>query len=242
MMICLLLFAAATPASLIADIRRADYAGDRPALERLYGELRGDDARIHYWRGFAMWRKALNGFNDGADEAELESSLRRCADSFAAASASDPKFADALAGEASCWMNLAFLFRADARSGLPLKNGIARLREARALGPDNPRVLWVAAVNDWYTPPQFGGDRDRALATYERALALARKETPGPPLEPRWGEPELLMNLAFANLNRAAPDLDAAEQQARAALALVPEWHYVRDILLPQIARKRAAR
>jgi len=44
------------------------------------------------------------------------------------------------------------------------------------------------------------------------------------------------MNLAWSYLNRTEPDLAAAEDNARAALKLVPYWHYVRDILLPQIA------
>jgi hypothetical protein len=47
------------------------------------------------------------------------------------------------------------------------------------------------------------------------------------------------MNLAFAHLHLAEPDLVAAERYAEAALALVPHWHYVRDLLLPEI---RAAR
>jgi hypothetical protein len=48
------------------------------------------------------------------------------------------------------------------------------------------------------------------------------------------------MNLAWSQLNRAAPEVAAAESNARAALALVPNWHYVRDILLPQIRAKAA--
>src|SRR5260370_37650936 len=43
------------------------------------------------------------------------------------------------------------------------------------------------------------------------------------------------MSLAGSNFYRTAPDLAAAEQYARAALALVPYWHYVRDILIPMI-------
>ena len=43
------------------------------------------------------------------------------------------------------------------------------------------------------------------------------------------------MNLAWANLNKSTPDLDAAEQYAKSSLKLVPYWHYVRDILLVQI-------
>lgn len=49
------------------------------------------------------------------------------------------------------------------------------------------------------------------------------------------GEPELLMNLAWSDLNKTEPDPDASLQYAQAALKLVPYWHYVRDILLPQI-------
>ena len=49
------------------------------------------------------------------------------------------------------------------------------------------------------------------------------------------------MGLAWSNLNRSTPDVSAAEQYARSALAVVPYWHYVRDILVPQIevARKK---
>jgi hypothetical protein len=60
------------------------------------------------------------------------------------------------------------------------------------------------------------------------------------PLEPSWGEPEQLMSLAWSNLNRTTPDLNAAEQDAQAALKLVPYWHYVRDILIPQIRAAQA--
>jgi hypothetical protein len=60
------------------------------------------------------------------------------------------------------------------------------------------------------------------------------------PLEPSWGEPELLMSLAWSSLNRTSPDLNAAEQDAQAALKLVPYWHYVRDILMAQIRAAQA--
>jgi hypothetical protein len=43
------------------------------------------------------------------------------------------------------------------------------------------------------------------------------------------------MSLAGANFYKTSPDLNAAEQYARSALELVPYWHYVKDILMPQI-------
>jgi hypothetical protein len=48
------------------------------------------------------------------------------------------------------------------------------------------------------------------------------------------------MNLAWANLHRTAPDLDAADRYAHSALQIVPYWHYVRDILIPQINDAKA--
>jgi hypothetical protein len=50
----------------------------------------------------------------------------------------------------------------------------------------------------------------------------------------------LLMSLAWSNLNRTTPDPNAAGQYAEAALRLVPEWHYVRDVLMPQIRAAQA--
>jgi hypothetical protein len=50
------------------------------------------------------------------------------------------------------------------------------------------------------------------------------------------------MSLAAAKFYRPAPDLTAAEDYARAALKLVPHWHYVKDILIPAIETAKAKR
>lgn len=111
------------------------------------------------------------------------------------------------------------------------------LKEARTAAPENPRLLWVVGPNEWNTPPASSGQA-KAMETYQRGLKAARaqkKSDMSDPLDPSWGEPELLMNLAWANLHRTTPDLVAAEQYAQAALEIVPYWHYVRDILVQQI-------
>jgi hypothetical protein len=79
----------------------------------------------------------------------------------------------------------------------------ALLDEAVAAAPENPRVLWILGGQQLWTPPQYGGNRAKAMETYERALAACR-EAPGAP-------------------HPLAP-LELAEQQARAALELQPEW------------------
>ena len=89
-------FAAATPADdareqtvrIVAQIKRADYEGDRTAMQRGYDELepfmqnRKLASRIRYWRGFAQWRRAINGFNETIDPKELAQNLNTALDEF----------------------------------------------------------------------------------------------------------------------------------------------------------------
>ena len=229
---------------VVEKIRTADYEGDRKALVALASELTpfvadGSVAsRALYWRGFAVWRRALNGFNENADPKDLEKDLTDAVKDFAAATEKDPGFVDPKPAAASCLFSLAYLVREDAaRRQDYLSRGIALMAEAKKTAPDNPRVLWVQGGGEWFVPVERGGGQAKALATYERGVEIARrlKGTVKDPLEPSWGEPELLMNLAWSHLNGASRDLDAAEASAQAALAIVPNWHYVRDILLPQI-------
>ena len=87
-------------------------------------------------------------------------------------------------------------------------------------------------------------DRNREAAAYHCAAIEAARQNAWSTLSILRGENRSsLMNLAFSNLDRAQPDLDAADRYARAALAQVPNWHYVRDILIPQIqaAKKNKA-
>lgn len=240
-----------TVQTIVVKIQRADYAADRTALEHLHAELTPflDDreiaARVAYWRGFAMWRRALNGFNDAADRTELDEDLAQCVNDFREALVRDPAFTDAKVGAASCLVNRSFLnLKSDPTRARDLfVQSDALLKQALGEAPANPRALWVQGANQWFAPAERGGGHDVAIATYTKGLELARrlKGRGTDPLDPTWGEPELLMNLAFANLNRATPDLAAAERYAQSALALVPYWHYVRDILLPQILKAKAS-
>jgi tetratricopeptide (TPR) repeat protein len=190
-----------------------------------------------------LWRRALNGFNDNADPKELDDDLQQCVVDFKQAWARDPGLVDAKGGAASCMVNNSFLIMGSdrARARQLFQDSTALLNEALAGAPDNPRLLWVQGTNAFYS--RESGAQERAIATYERALALARKQEAGAAdaLDPTWGEPELLMNLAFANLHKSSPDLDAATGYAESALVLVPYWHYVRDILLAQIENARTA-
>jgi hypothetical protein len=100
-------------AQTIARIQRADYEGNREALRTLAEALvpgtrdRQLDSRVYYWRGFALWRRAFNGFNQNAEAGDLAADLERAISQFERASALDPAFADAKIGMVSCLQNLA---------------------------------------------------------------------------------------------------------------------------------------
>lgn len=244
-------------------IKAADYQGDRAELANRYELLKpfagNSDAkfasRVHYWRGFAMWRSAINGFNDGVARADLEQDLTRGLESFRAALGRDSGFVDAKLGAASCLGYLMFASQGDtARLHELSAQTLPLLAAVRGEAATNPRVDWVMGPVYWNTPADRGGGQDVAIQHYQKALELARAQKAGAvplpgesagsvvhddPLEPSWGEPELLMSLAWSQLNKAKPDPAAAEANARAALELVPDWHYVKDILLPQILKAK---
>ena len=232
---------------IVAQIQRADYEGDRAALKRLHEQLapfaKNQElaSRVLYWQGFALWRRAINGFNDKADATELQGDLQTALDEFDEATRIDRAFVDARVGALSCIGLLAYSVRHEDIPSPKTTELRARIRalwkELEAEAPDNPRFLWVEGPIFWNIPPQQGGGQPKAIETYEKGLKLIRtqKTLAGSSLDPSWGEPELLMSLAWSKLNQTTPEISAAEQNADSALNLVPYWHYVRDILLPQI-------
>jgi tetratricopeptide (TPR) repeat protein len=235
-------------AAIVERIRRADYEGDRAALERLHAELAvfldtpGLAPKVRYWRGFALWRRALNGFNESADPKELERDLTEAVNDFERAFTATPNFVDAKVAASACMGGLIFLNQGNQpRLQELIGRSSALLKEAQAAEPENIRLLWVRGAVLWYVGPERGGGQPAAIATYEKGLALARqrKAPDADPLTPSWGEPELLMSLAWSNLNMTTPDVAAAQKYAAEALAMVPYWHYVKDILMPQIQAKK---
>jgi hypothetical protein len=135
---------------IVTQIQKADYEGDRSTLQRLYGELapftgnKDFASRVFYWRGFALWRKAINGFNENVDKADLERDLQQAAEEFHKSASADPAFVDSKIALGSCFGLLAYAVgKKDAAEQQAL---IAKSRQAvtdaRSAAPDNPRLLW----------------------------------------------------------------------------------------------------
>jgi hypothetical protein len=194
-------------------------------------------SRIRYWRGFAQWRRAINGFNDAVDLNEVENDLRVAVEEFKSSWEADPAFVDAKIGIISSLGYMAFMNMKDQERARDLVSQIMPLlKESLEAAPNNPRLIWVHGPILWNTPTEHGGGQSRAIENYLKGLAVCSKtKASADPLDPSWGKPELLMSLAYSYLNKRERDVTAAERTAEEALEIVPYWHYVKDILLRQI-------
>src|SRR3984957_11806922 len=102
---------------IVSQIQRADYEGGRPALKRLHDELTPipEDnklaSQVLYWRGFALWRRAINGFNETPTPKDLEEDLTQAVTDFKDAIARDPAFVEPKIGAGSSLGYLMYLHR-----------------------------------------------------------------------------------------------------------------------------------
>jgi hypothetical protein len=226
----------------IAAILRADYRGDRAELARRAGALApgepGERGALRaYWAGFAWWRRGMNGFYERPLPQDVVADFERCAVQERAALAREPGLDEARAALAGCLGGTAFaLPQGEPRAAL-LRESNELLRELEPRAAGNPRLLWMEGGR-LMAPPDQGGDLARAAATFRKGLEAARAEALGPPRAPglpAWGAPENLMSLAFVHTIGPRPQREVARAYAEGALAMVPDWHFVRDVLLPRI-------
>jgi hypothetical protein len=229
----------------------ADYRGDRAELLRQAEALSATAVPTHaayreYWTGFAYWRRAMNGFNETPTPTDLSEDLERCVARERAALALDPRFEDARGALLGCLMNQGFLAAQlpEERRNRIIRELVEVLKEVAPKAEGNPRSLWLIGGNQIFAPPPYGGNTARGIATYRRGLEAARREALSRASPeawvPSWGAPELLMSLSYVHAYGPTPDLAVARAYAEGALAIVPEWHYVRDTLLPRIEKLSA--
>lgn len=228
----------------VARIRHADYAGERAELRRLADSMdeiqHGDLAAFReYWTGFALWRRAINGFNEIVPADEQRADLDHAVAAFRRALQLQPGWIEPKVGIAGCGANLLYLAREDAaRTEALVAEFVPFFRDMAEQGKDNPRALWIVGGGQLAAPPPRGGHPDQAAATYRSALQAARAEALAHPGAqawiPNWGAPENLMALAYVYTHTSLKNRDVALAYADGALAAAPHWHYVRDILLPQ--------
>ena len=230
---------------LAGAVLSADYRGDRAELARLEAELgRLDAGRLNdyrdYWRGFALWRRTMNGFNEKPMPPDLDADLVKALERFQAALARHPDWDEVKSAMLGAWGNRIYLAGQDAeKRGKLLEEAGEFYRWVMAYEGDNPRVLWIKGGLQMIVPPASGGDWTKAAATLRKGVAGAWTEAsaaaPAPPWSPTWGGAENLMNLAYLHSHLPTPDRATALAYAEGALTKAPQWHFVKDVQLPMI-------
>ncbi len=105
---------------------------------------------------------------------------------------------------------------------------------ARALeqAPDDPRALYLSGMSQLMAPGPWG-DRDEGRRRLERAVELFEAEMKESGSDPAWGFPEALAFLGLAFHGEG--DLAGARSAWKRALAIEPNFEWVRLVLLPQV-------
>jgi hypothetical protein len=60
--------------------------------------------------------------------------------------------------------------------------------KAKELDPFNPRPYFLEGQGKFYTPPAFGGGKDKALPLFEEAVKKFAAFKPASSIHPKWGE------------------------------------------------------
>ena len=105
------------------------------------------------------------------------------------------------------------------------------LEKSKRLDGNNPRVVLIDGMSDYYTPAMFGGDRQRAISKMEHALELFAKEEIRDPLQPSWGYDEACAHLGI--MRQETGDIEGAREVFVKALEINPNNGWVKSQLLP---------
>ena len=217
----------------VAQIQRAAVEHDLKALSSARDTLRAaiddegaDKSRLRYACAFTSW-KLVGGESRGSKvykaylkdaEKQLEQVLARNP---------DDAEAQALYATVNGWLITGMWsgMRRGPRADKAHK-------KARELAPQNPRVAMHQGVSRLFRPGMFGGGLDKAEAELTEALDLYEKE----PAEKEWpngGHAEILGWMGQVMFRKG--EMDKAREYYERALELEPNYHWVLQVLLPQL-------
>ena len=112
------------------------------------------------------------------------------------------------------------------------------MSKALDMEPDNPRILLIDAISLYYKPSMFGGDKDRAREGFERAADLFAEEARTPSVQPTWGHDEVHAWIGLGHIDLG--DYEAAHVAFNEALAVNPNYGWVKYVLMPKLEKRMA--
>jgi tetratricopeptide (TPR) repeat protein len=222
--------------SIQSEIVAAYVRGDdaRLAAARALAEravaIHPEDALLHHYLGFALYRQAAVTHDDPERPRILD----------AAQAALERSAAIRPLPETHALLASVYGLRIGANPALGASLGHRSGGEraiAGRLGPENPRVWLLKGIGAFFTPEAFGGGLERAGEDFDRSLELFEVDDPERPL-PRWGRADA--HLWRGRVHEGFGQVDQARAEYETALLLEPEYVWVRDVLLPGLASDSA--
>ena len=241
---CLLALAAAGLGALASGARADDtqwrdlenriqygyYTEDRRALQNLADTIARDESHGEwraYYAGLVYWRLAQLAAQapPGSKGPSVSQFAQRCTRELDATLEGHADFVEGLALRSAC------LATPLTGGGMHLPGHRPRkdVERALALAPRNPRALLIDALSDHELPPSLGGNPERALVGFRRAVAAFETERAGLDSLPGWGAAEayLLLGQNLLAHNDPVGARDALER----ALLLAPDYAEARRLM-----------
>ncbi len=104
---------------------------------------------------------------------------------------------------------------------------------ALELEPNNPRVILLQGIMDYFLPGIAGGNKERAEERINQAIAIFEEENITHPYRPKWGHDTAYARLGVIYMDRG--DLVKARKALLRSLELNPEFGWVLQELLPNL-------
>jgi len=209
---------------LQAQILYAFHAEDSNQLANLVQTLStqvksgGADAALHYHLAHAEYRFGLLA---GASRShDAEAAFGHCIDELKPVLEQDVKSAEAMVLESACYANLAKYKHLE---GVLLRSRAAdRLKDAFALAPRNPRVLYFTAIDGLARSKPGSEDNQRAFAQLQLAAQLFDQSSATRIDAPGWGHAEAYLALGMQLQSRG--DLLGARNWIEKSLIVAPDF------------------
>jgi tetratricopeptide (TPR) repeat protein len=113
----------------------------------------------------------------------------------------------------------------------------AKLRKrALELAPTSPRLVMMDASMIFNTPAQYGGSQEKGVERWLEAIRLFEAEHVEDALQPDWGRALSYGWLANTYLQMNPPRTAEAKEMAERALALRPDFWFVKTQILPKVS------
>ncbi len=178
----------------------------------------------NYYAGYGNWQLSLFAAPDNPKK--IAGYNEEAATLLELAVQQEPDFAEAQALLAHCYSSM--MFREPSLGSTLARKTIALRNEALTLAPRNPRIILIEALSLYYRPPQFGGDKPRAIERWHEALELFAREAHSDPLLPDWGHAEAWAWLSGTYSAEQGPHREKAIAAMAKAVELRPDFLFAK--------------